>query len=84
MLHTFHTYATSVLSGYCVCLQWFLSVFMCFASVSEVCFICLQTYVTSVASGCFKSRSGVAHVAMHVRSGGDTSSPRTRTGGAGT
>jgi hypothetical protein len=62
----------------------FSSVFMCFASVSEACFICLQTYVASVTSGCFKSRSGVAHVAMHVRSGGDASSPRARTGGAGT
>jgi hypothetical protein len=25
-----------------------------------MCFICLQMYVASVASGCFKSRSGVA------------------------
>ena len=32
-----------------------------FASVSEVCkcFICLQTYIATVASGCFKSKSGV-------------------------
>ena len=29
----FHTYVASVLSGYCVCLQWFSSVF---ASVSSV------------------------------------------------
>jgi hypothetical protein len=35
-----------------------------FASVSGVCskcFICLLLYVTTVASRCFKSRSGVAH-----------------------
>jgi hypothetical protein len=65
-------------------LQQFSSVFMCFASVSEACFICLQTYVASVASEYFKSRSGVVHVAMHVRSEGDASSPRARTGGTGT
>jgi hypothetical protein len=31
-----------------------------FASVLDVCFICLQKYVASVVSGYFKSRSGVA------------------------
>jgi hypothetical protein len=38
----------------------FQTFFMCFSSVSEACFKCfiyLQTYVASVASGCFKSRS---------------------------
>jgi len=38
-----------------------------FASISDAClkwFICLQMYVASVASECFKSRSGVAHIAM--------------------
>jgi hypothetical protein len=42
-----------------------------FASVSDACFkyfICLQTYVISVASRCFKYRSGVTH-GMHVKSG---------------
>jgi hypothetical protein len=41
-------------------LQWF-------SSVSDVCFKCfifLQTNVANVSSGCFESRSGVAHVAM--------------------
>ena len=54
----------SVLSGYCV---YFCNGFKCFlgvfASVSDACFKCfiyLQTYVTSVASECFKSRLGVA------------------------
>jgi hypothetical protein len=49
-----------------------------FASVSYACskyFICLQTKVANVASECFKNRSGVAHIAMRVRSGGRTSSP---------
>jgi hypothetical protein len=32
-------------------------------------------YVASVPLGCFKSRSGVAHVAMCVKSKGDTSGP---------
>jgi hypothetical protein len=40
-------------------------VFSCvFAIISDACFkyfICLRTYVTSVASGCFKSRSGITH-----------------------
>jgi hypothetical protein len=31
-----------------------------FSSVSEACFNCLQTYVTTVVFGCFKSRSNVA------------------------
>jgi hypothetical protein len=39
-------------------------VFSCvFSSVSEACFkcfICLQTYVTTVVFGCFKSKPGVA------------------------
>jgi hypothetical protein len=38
-----------------------------FASVSDACFkcfICLQMYDASVASGCFKSILGVAHIAM--------------------
>ena len=49
-------------------LQWLFKCFSgVFASVLDVCFncfICLQTYVVNVLSGCFKSRSGVARVAM--------------------
>jgi hypothetical protein len=60
----------------CKCFIWMLhmfsngfsSVFQMFsASVSDLCFkcfICLQTYIVNVLSQCFKSRSGVAHVAM--------------------
>ena len=45
-------------------LQW---LHMCFSGVSDVClqvFQLFQTYVASVSSGCCKSRSDVAHVAM--------------------
>ena len=45
-------------------LQWFQVFHVFFASVSDTCFICLQTYVANVSSGYFKSRTGVAHVAM--------------------
>jgi hypothetical protein len=55
----FHTYVTSVL-------QWFQVFFKgVFASVSDacfMCFICIHTYVVSVASRCFKSRLGVAYL----------------------
>ena len=43
--------------------QWFQVFSGVFASVSDTCFkcfICLQTYVANVLSGCFKSRSSVA------------------------
>jgi hypothetical protein len=65
----FHTYVASVLSGCCICFPMAFQVFfqMFSASVSDLCFkcfICLQTYIVNVLSQCFKSRSGVAHVAM--------------------
>jgi hypothetical protein len=52
------------------------------SSVSDtcfICFICLQTYVVSVASGCFTSRSGVASLSSlfllpHLRLGVSSSS----------
>jgi len=55
----------------CKCFIWMLRMFYngfqvflgVFTSVSDSCFkcfICLQTYVPSVTSGCFKNRSGVA------------------------
>jgi hypothetical protein len=37
-----------------------------FLGVFCKCFICLLLYVASVASECFKSRSGVTHVAMAI------------------
>jgi hypothetical protein len=57
---------------YCKCFIWILHrlamIFKClsdiFGSVSDACskcFIYLLLYVTTVASTCFKSRSGVAH-----------------------
>jgi hypothetical protein len=80
----FHIYVASVLSRYCVCLQWFSSVFHIFLQVFQSMFQVFQlssTYVASIMSGCLKSRSGVAHLVMRVRSGGDTSCSRTRSGG---
>jgi hypothetical protein len=80
----FHIYVASVLSRYCICLQWFSSVFHIFLQVFQSMFQVFQlssTYVASVMSGCLKSRSGVAYVVMRVRSGGDTSDSRTRSGG---
>ena len=56
----FYTYVASVLFGCCVCFDMFSSVFC-------KCFIYLLLYVASVASGCFKSISGVARVAMAIR-----------------
>ena len=58
MLQVFYLNVTYVL-------QWLFKCF--FASVSDAylkCFVCLRTYVANVSSGCFKSRSGVAHVPL--------------------
>jgi hypothetical protein len=49
--------------------------FQVFLGVLQV-FKLFWTYVASVSSGCCKNRSGVAHVAMRVRSGGGTNGPR--------
>ena len=54
MLQVFHLDIAYVL-------QWLHT---CFSSVSDVSCKCFQTYVVSVSSGCCKSRSSVAHVAM--------------------
>jgi hypothetical protein len=61
------------LSGCCICSIWMLRmvamVFKCFlgvfSSVSEACFNCLQTYVTIVVFGCFKSRSNVTSLLLN-------------------
>jgi hypothetical protein len=62
----FHTHISSVSAvSYvcCKCFIWmFQSGFSVATSVSDVwfmCFICLQTYVASVTSRCFKSRLSV-------------------------
>ena len=64
MLHIFDTYVASVLSGYCICFSMAFQVFSgIVVSVLDACFkcfICLQTYVINVLSGCFQNRSGVA------------------------
>jgi hypothetical protein len=62
----------------CKCFIWmlhmFVMVFKCFSGVFTgvldicfKCFICLGLYVATIVSGCFKSRSSVAH-GMRVRS----------------
>jgi hypothetical protein len=64
----------------------FSSFFWCSASVLNVyckCFSLFRTYVIGVSSECCKSRSGIAQVAMRVRSGGGTSGPFVRSSGAG-
>jgi hypothetical protein len=68
----FHTYVTIVLSRCYICLQWFSIVF---ASVSDACFECFICLLLYVASGYFKSRSGVTY-GMRVGSGRGTSGPR--------
>jgi hypothetical protein len=56
----FHTYV-------CKCFIWILHMSAMFFRRFRKCFICLLLYVATVASGCFKSRSGIAHE-MHVGS----------------
>ena len=62
--------------------QVFSGVFACVADTCFKCFICLLLHVASVASGCLKSRLGVAH-AMCVGSGRGASGPRAWSDGAG-
>jgi hypothetical protein len=63
-------------------------VFLCVSDTCFKCFICLQTYVTSVASGCFKSRLGVASrslltsVSLPSLGAGWTFEPKVQTGPA--
>ena len=75
----FYTYVVNVLSGCCECVT---TVFKCFsrvfASVSDTCFkcrICLLLYVANIASGYFKSISGVAQRCAWEARGG-ASGPR--------
>jgi hypothetical protein len=60
MLHMFQTYVAIILYECCVCFTMALRCF--FPSVLDACFKCfiyLETYVASVISEYFKSRSGV-------------------------
>jgi hypothetical protein len=78
MLQVFYLDVAYVWNGF----KCFSCVFSSISYACFKCFICLQTYVVIVASGYFKSRSGVAHVAMRVRNGGGMSGLRKWTGGA--
>jgi hypothetical protein len=62
MLHIFQIYVACILSRCCVCkcIMCFWGVFVSVLDAYFKCFICIQTYVASVASGCFNSRSVVA------------------------
>jgi hypothetical protein len=75
MLHIFHIYVASILSGCCLCLQCFSSVFQVFQthvlSISSVFF-----YVGRVVSACFKSKS-VLHMRYAWEAGGGACDPRT-------
>jgi hypothetical protein len=56
----FHTYIATILSGCCICLQWFSRVFMCFCKCFTRLLQVFQLFrmnVLSVSSWCFKSRS---------------------------
>ena len=62
--HMFASVFVRMLHMFC---NGFANVLGAFANVSDACFKCfifLQTRVAKVSSGCFKSRSGVVHVAM--------------------
>jgi len=69
MLHIFDTYVASVLSG-CY-MQWVFMYFQVFLQVfqthvSRVLSDYRHIYVANVLSRCFKSSSGVAHVALYT------------------
>ena len=61
-------------------LQWFSGVFASVSNTCLKCFTCLQTYVASVASGCFKSKSNVASLSSLFCHLASVSLPRRRLG----
>ena len=79
MLQVFHLY---VCNGYKHVFKFFLVFCKCFRRMLQVFHLFIM-YIVSVSSGCCKNRSGVAPVAMRVKSGGGESCPRTRFGSAG-
>jgi hypothetical protein len=64
------------------CFQVFCDILQMFRRMLQV-FQLFRTYVASVSSRCYKSRSDVTHVTIRVRSGDGTSGPCARSGGAG-
>jgi hypothetical protein len=70
-------------------LHMFAMIFKCFSGVFATvldacfnCFICLQTYIASIASRCFKSRSDVANLIRMGSGRGGEWSPHERAVGA--
>jgi hypothetical protein len=60
--------------------------FKCFASVSDIrckCFIYFGCMLQMFHLDILQSRSGIAHVAMHVRSGGGANGPHVQSGRVG-
>jgi hypothetical protein len=69
MLQVFHLDVAYVCNSFQILFKHFRKCFICFK-----CFICLLLYVASVASGCFKNKSGIAHVAL----GKNNREPKTK------
>jgi hypothetical protein len=83
MLQVFHLDVRICLQWLYTCFQVFFVFCKCFRHMLQV-FQLFRTYVTSVSLGCCKSRSGVAHVTMHMRRGEDASGPAcVQSGGVG-
>jgi hypothetical protein len=68
-------------NGYTRVFKFFFVFCKCFRRLLPV-FQLFRMYVASVSSGCCKSRSGVARVAMRVRRGEGASGPCMQSGGA--
>jgi hypothetical protein len=64
MLHMFHTYIASVSSRCSICFAMSTHVFFWFFRHMLQVFQLLRTDVANVSSKCYKSRLGVAHVAV--------------------
>jgi hypothetical protein len=68
ILHMFHTYVASILSGRYICLQWFFSrVSKCFVSVLGACCNCFSCFVRMLQMfylNVSKVNQDIAHVAM--------------------
>ena len=83
----FHLFFRRMLQVFYLDVAYVCNGFKCFscifASVSYACFkcfICLQIYIASVASGCFKSRSDVASPSLLFCCLASVSLPRRRLG----
>ena len=74
-------YFTHMLQVFYLYVAYACNDFQVFLGVLQV-FHLFRTHVANISSRYYKSRSDVAHIAMHVRSGGGASGPCTRSGAA--